>query len=134
MVNKCKTNFHKQALSSWTQIFVTELESHIDIINQFLVNKSLMINRKCIMLYFFRAINSNVTYNIRILNILSQQNTFINLEDFNKLNQTNIDTLEYNALKSCIPKSWKRKFLENYNAAEVKPIEQTIQINNPHSN
>ena len=79
---------------------------------------------------FFKAINTDVTYNIRILNILSTQNTFISLLDFNQLNQTNINVLEYNALKSCIPKSWKRKLLENHSAVEVKPIEPTIQINN----
>ena len=131
MVNKCKTDFHKQVLSSWIKIFCTEPESHIDIINQYLVhNKSLTINRKCIMPSFFKAVNSDVTYNIRILNILSPQNTFRSLQDFNQLNQTNINVLEYNALKSCIPKSWKRKFLENDIAAEVKPIEPAIQINN----
>ena len=79
---------------------------------------------------FFKAINADVTNNIRIFNKLSPQITSRSLQDLNQLNQININVLEYNALKSCIPKSWKRKFLENQSAADVKPIEPTIQINN----
>ena len=131
MVNKCKTEFHKQTLSSWIKIHCIEPKTYTDITNQFLVfNKILSINKKSITPSFFKCNNPNNVNNIRILNMLSAQNTFLSLHDFNLKNCTKITILQYNALKSCIPKAWKKVFLENNNKIEAQILEPILQIRN----
>ena len=131
MAAKCKTEFHKQVLSSWITIHGTEPKSYKEITNQFLLfNKSLKINKKCILPSFFKSRDPSNISNIRVLNLLSQQNTFLNIVDFNQYNNTNITTLEYNALKSCIPSLWKKTFIQNNNNIEILTTEPTINIGN----
>ena len=38
--------------------------------------------------------------------------------------------LEYNALKSCIPKAWKKLFLQNTNTSQKLSVEPYLQIGN----
>ena len=89
IVAKCKTDFHKQVLSSWITIHSTEPKSYKEITNQFLLyNKSL----KIIASYqHFLKVKTQEIY--QILNLLSPQDTFVNIVEFNEYNQTNITVL-----------------------------------------
>ena len=131
MVDKCKTEFHKQILSSWIKIYCIEPKTYTDIINQFLVfNKTLKINKQAIIPSFFKGNDTNKIHNIRILNMLSAQNAFHSLYDFNLINCTKLTILQYNALKSCIPKTWKKVILGNYNKSEAQILVPTLHIRN----
>ena len=48
-------------------------------------------------------------YTIMIRNMLNPQNMFLNIQEFNDSTNTNITILEYNTLKSCIPKTFSAK-------------------------
>ena len=131
IVKKCKTEFHEQVLTSWINTYCTDPITYKDTINQFIIyNKALKINKKCILPSFFKNTNRRCIYNIRILNLLSQQNTFLNINDFNHNNEMNISVLDYNALKTCIPNTWKRVFLQNNNVIESQPLEPMLLIGN----
>ena len=58
--------------------------------------------------------------------MLNPQNTFLDVQEFN--NNTNISILEYNALKSCIPGSWKKIFIHKNNVAQNQPLEPSLLI------
>ena len=91
--------FSKQVFSSRITIHNTEPKSYKEITNQFLLyNKSLKINKKCILPTFFKGTDPRNISNITLLNLLSPQNTFVNIVDFNEYNQTNINVDEYKAL------------------------------------
>ena len=62
------------------------------------------------------------------MDMLTPQNIFLNIQDFNNHNNTNITILEYNALKCCIPKAWRKVFLHNDNIHCTLPIEPCVQI------
>ena len=131
IATKCKTDFHKQLLSSWINMHCTDPKSYKEITNQYILyNKLLKINKKCILPAFFKGEDPSNIPNIRILNLLSPQNTFLSIKDFNEYNQTNITILEYNALKSCIPPLWKKTFLQNNNTIEIHSTEPTVTIRN----
>ena len=54
---------------------------------------------------FFKTSDINSIQNIRIYDMISQQNTLLNHIDFKNQNQTELSILEYNAIKSCIPQN-----------------------------
>ena len=58
---------------------------------------------------FFKSNNINDMYTIRIRSMLNPQNMFLNIQEFNDSTNTNITILEYNTLKSCIPKTLSTK-------------------------
>ena len=55
---------------------------------------------------FFKA-NTTGLRNIRILDMITLQNVFHTFQQFNIINKTNITQLDYNALKSSVPKGFK---------------------------
>ena len=69
-------------------------------------NKSIGINKNILTSTSLRSNNIDNVQEIKILNMLDPHNMFLNIEDFNNNNQTNMNILEYNALKCCIPSSW----------------------------
>ena len=106
-INKTESYIESEN-SFFMTVFCKEPKSHNEIVNQFLVyNKSIRINNKYLHPDFFKSDNLKHTYNIRILNMLNPQNIFLDIQGFNDSNNTNITILEYNTLKSCIPKAWK---------------------------
>ena len=62
--------------------------------------------------------------------MLTPQNEFLNIQEFNNKNQTNLTQLDYNALKSSIPKEWKILFLQNRNDIYIQSTEPNIKIGN----
>ena len=129
IANKCKSEFHRQILSAWINTYCKEPPNYKEIVNQFLVyNKAIKINRKYKTPILFKSNDINITYNIKILNMLNPQNMFLNIQDFNSNNSTRISVLEYNALKSCIPSAWKKLFLQNNNPIQKTLLEPSVQI------
>ena len=127
---RCKSNFHKQTLISWIKVHGIEPKSYKDVINQYLTyNKRIHINRKPIFPSFFKGTISSPR-DIRILNMLTPQNEFLNIQEFNNKNQSNLTQLDYNALKSSIPKEWKTLFLQNRNDIYIQSTEPNIKIGN----
>lgn len=121
MINICKSEFHKQTLSAWTKVYCTEPTNINETVNQFIIyNKSIIINRKPLTPNFFKSNDEKNILNIKILNMLNPQNTFLDVQEFNN-NNTNISILEYNALKSCILGSWKKIFIHKNNVAQNQP-------------
>ena len=62
--------------------------------------------------------------------MLAPLNEFLNILKFNNLNQTILPQLDYNSLKSSIPKEWKILFLQNYNHLHIQSTEPNIKIGN----
>ena len=128
--NLCKGEFQKQVLMSWIKVHGNEPKLYKDVINQYLTyNKMIKINRKVITPGFFKA-NENGIRNIRILDMINPQNVFYTTPEFNNLNKTNLTQLDYNALKSSIPKKWKTIFIQNHNKVSIHPTEPSINIGN----
>ena len=129
IINICKSEFHKQTLSAWIKVHCTEPINYNETVNQFIIfNKSIIINKKPLSPSFFKSNDEKNIFNIKILNMLNQQNTFVDVREFNNNNNTNISILEYNALKSCIPGSWKKIFIQKNNVAQNQSLEPSLLI------
>ena len=64
------------------------------------------------------------------MDMINPQNVFNTIREFNNINKTNLTQLDYNALKSSIPKNWKTIFIQNHNNISIQPIKPTIKIGN----
>ena len=107
-------------------------KTYKDIVNQYILyNNYLKINRAVITPAFFKINNADSIKNIRIYDMISPYNALLNHAEFNIQNKTNLSVLNYNALKSCIPRDWKHAIVtgkkNNVNTETVNPI---ITINN----
>lgn len=88
--------------------------------NQFIVyNKVITVNRIYLTPVFFKSNSIDNIYNIKIVDVLISQNMFVNLQDCNNSNNTNIMILDYNVLKSSMPSSWKNLFIQNPYTVQV---------------
>ena len=68
IVNKCRSDFHKQTLTAWIKVYCQEPKNYVEIVHQFhTYNKLLTINKKTLMPSLFKSNNIDDTYNIRIL-------------------------------------------------------------------
>ena len=87
MSYNCKSEFHKQTLESWIKVYCEEPKTYVDITNQYvLYNKSIRINKNNLTHTFLKGNNVNI-HNTKILNMLSPQHFFLNLEEFNNKNE-----------------------------------------------
>ena len=66
--------------------------------------------------------------------MLNPQNMFLNIQDFDNFNGTRILVVEYNALKSCIPSSWKKLFLQNNNPIQTLLLDPGLIWNDQKNN
>ena len=131
IVNCCKSDFHKQILEGWIKIHSKEPKNYNEIVHQFLVyNKEIKIDRKQLTPTFFKSINANDIFNIKILNMLNPQNTFLSIQEFNNNNNTNISIMKYNALKCSLPNLWKKMIIQNNNIAKTQSLQPNIRIGN----
>ncbi len=96
---KTLTKFHKQVILSWIESNNYEPSSKGDILEQYIFyNKYIKIGQKMIFANFGNSRHKN----LQIPDIWVQ-NTFVHLQNLN----WNITKLEYDSLKSAIPKYWK---------------------------
>ena len=132
MIENCRSEFHKQTLACWIQLTNIEPINYKQIANEYIIhNRLLKINKEVVTPSFFKTNDVNSIQNIRIYDMISQQNTLLNHTDFNNQNQTVLSILEYNALKSCIPKNWKKIILKNnMNNIVIETVKPAVTIFN----
>ena len=131
IIRNCKSEFHKQTLTAWIKVFCKEPTTFNDIINQYLVyNKAIKINNKYLTQYFFKSKNKDNIYKMKVLDMLDPLNNFFCIKDFNLKNETALTILDYNALKSSIPSTWKNIMLRNTNQIKKESHEPKLLINN----
>ena len=132
--SRCLTEFHKQILTSWIELTSKEPFSYKEIINQYILhNRHIKINGEVIKSTHLSNNNTNIN-DLQIADMINEHNTFLTQDEFNRENNTVVTTLQYNALKSALQKSWKRKITSNRinskTKDQLKSATPTLKIKN----
>ena len=131
----CKTGFHQQIMDSWQELNNTKPINTIDILNRYILhNQHIQINKNSVISKFFTNEANNEVLNIKIIDIIDN-NVFKSLENIKLQYDTNLSTLNYNSIKSAIPKHWKKQIFSENDLTQFKSINMSvphIKIGNIH--
>ena len=127
----CKSQFHRQVLTSWIKVHQTDPKSVEEILNEYIVlNKHILIENKTIQLNNFGQNNND----LKIAHIIKEDGKSKSIENLNLDNNLQLSTLSYNSLVSAIPGAWKKQLRSKCNQvliqmAKERPTEPEVKSN-----
>ena len=120
----CKSDFHKQILEIWAEVFCADVTTPKDIANQYILhNKFIKVDNKPIQKNILGI--HNMVNNIKIIDIIDR-NGFKAIQTVNQTCNVRLNILNYNSIKSAIPKKWKTTLVNDANLTPDYKLDNNI--------
>ena len=127
-----RTSFHRQILSSWLNGFTGEPKNFNGILNQYILyNQYISVGSKSISPADLKPSGLSLEIaNLKLVDIINLDGSFLTIKDFNNKFYCNIDTFRYQCLLSAIPKTWKKELVNHapiVNLTKHKTISMIVE-------
>ena len=102
------TDFYRQVIGCWYDLYCAEPKSKEEILNECLWNNAkILIGDKPVEYKTWKRHGINYIHDL-----LKPNGTFKEIEQLQRQHMTQVDLMQYNSLKSSIPKNWLRQLDE----------------------
>ena len=113
------STFYRQVLDSWYSLQDIPCKKGSDVMKQFLwFNKNIVVD--CKPIFIEAMYKKSIKY---INDLLSEEGQFLQLNTLNDTFGTNLTVMQYNSIKSAIPKEWKRLLRSVNNRLKIEDNE-----------
>ena len=106
---RCLTNFHKQVFDCWELFHGKEPCNVEEICSEFIFENKYICSGKKTLEFKNCKIPKDISDDIVIKDIITDESRFLSLQQFNAKFSTNLDNLCFNKIISAIPYKWKEK-------------------------